>query len=59
MSKALHDADVFVVREAIAALSAVGSSAVEAIPSLQKLAKHEDKQIAERSKAAIRQITGK
>ena len=36
--------------------SPIGPAAKGAIPTLEKLTEHEDKQIAERAKAALRQI---
>ena len=45
--------------EAITALGMIGPAAKEATPALEKLIDHEDKQIAERAKAALRQIRGK
>ena len=36
----------------------IGPAAKDAIPTLEKLTEHEDKQIAERAKAALRQVRG-
>ncbi len=43
----------------ILALAANGLSARHAIPFLEKLTEHEDPQIAERAKAALRQVRGR
>ena len=58
--------DLVVARESVTALGILGSSIVDweaaahwlstAIPALERLTKHEDPQIAERAKAALRQI---
>ncbi len=56
--KSLHDHDPRVVREAITALGVVGPDAATAKWELQELTKHEDKQIAARARAALRQIEG-
>ncbi len=40
------------------ALGMIGPAAKEAIPTLEKLTEHDDPQIAERAKAALRQIRG-
>ncbi len=53
---ALGDSDVVVAREAITALGMIGPAAKDAIPTLERLAEHEDRQIAERAKAALRQV---
>ena len=45
-----------VVQEAITALGMLGPAARDALPTLEKLTEHEDRQIAERAKAALRQI---
>ena len=37
----------------------IGPAAKAAIPTLEKLAEHEDRQIVERAKAALRQIRGR
>jgi hypothetical protein len=52
----LEDEDARVLQETITALGAIGPPAKAAIPALEKLAEHEDPQIAERAKAALRQI---
>ncbi len=52
----LTDEDVRVAREAITALGMIGPAAKEAIPTLEKLTEHDDRQIAERAKAALRQV---
>ncbi len=54
--EAVSDSNPAVVREAITALGMIGPAAKDAIPTLEKLTEHEDKQIAERAKAALRQI---
>ncbi len=36
----------------------IGPAAKDAIPTLEKLTEHEDPQIAERAKAALRQVRG-
>ena len=46
-----------VVRETITALGMVGPTAKDAIPTLEKLTEHDDPQIAERAKAALRQVS--
>ena len=48
--------DPFVAREVVTALGMIGPAAKETIPALEKLAEHDDRQIAERAKAALRQI---
>ena len=58
LHRLLSDAEGAVVREAITALGVIGPEASEAIPTLEKLSEHEDKQIAERAKAALRGIRG-
>ena len=35
---------------------AIGPAAKDAIPTLEKLTEHEDKQLADRAKAALRQV---
>ena len=55
----LTDPNPYVVREALTALGMIGPAAKEAIPALEKLTNHEDKQIAERAKAALKQIREK
>ena len=55
---AANDEDPVLVREAITALGMLGTEAKDAIPRLEILASHEDAQIAERAKAALRQIRG-
>ncbi len=45
--------------EAITALGMIGPAAKEAIPTLEKLTEHDDPQIAERAKAALRQVRGR
>ena len=42
--------------EVITALGMIGPAAKDAIPTLEKLTEHEDRQIAERAKAALRQV---
>jgi HEAT repeat protein len=54
----LASRDTRVVQEAITALGMIGPAAKDAIPTLEKLTGHEDKQVAERAKAALRQIRG-
>ena len=46
----------FNAQEAISALGMIGPVAKDAIPTLEKLTEHEDPQIAERAKAALRQV---
>jgi HEAT repeat protein len=53
-----EDEDLRVIREAITALGMVGPKAADAVPSLETLTQHEDRQIAARAKAALRQIKG-
>ena len=52
----LVDEDMRLVQETITALGMIGPAAKDAIPTLEKLAEHDDPQIAERAKAALRQI---
>ena len=51
--------DTRVVQEAITALGMIGPAARDAIPTLEKLAERDDSQIAERAKAALRQVRGR
>ena len=44
---------------AIAELGKIGPAAKDAIPTLEKLTEHDDRQIAERAKAALRQVRGR
>ncbi len=46
------------VAEAVTALGMIGPAAKAAIPTLEELAEHEDRQIAERAEAALSQIRG-
>ncbi len=55
----LMDQDMRVVQETITALGMIGPAAKDAIPALEKLTEHDDRQIAERAKAALRQIRGR
>ncbi len=59
LRQALGDAEMGVVAEAITALGMIGPAAKDAIPTLETLTEHEDKQIAERAKAALRQVRGR
>ncbi len=45
--------------EAITTLGMIGPAAQDAIPALEKLTEHEDPQLAERAKAALRQVRGR
>jgi HEAT repeat protein len=54
---ATWDSDPAVAGEAITALGLIGPLAREAIPTLEILTEHEDRQIVERAKAALKQIT--
>ena len=54
--EALSDDNRAVVREVITALGMIGPAAKDAVPTLEKLTEHEDKQIAERAKAALRHM---
>ena len=56
---ALDDPDAGVAGEAITALGMIGPAAEDAIPTLQKLTEHDDPQISERAKAALRQVRGR
>ncbi len=47
------------VQEIITALGMIGPAAKDAIPTLEKLTEHDDPQIAERAKAALRQVRGR
>ncbi len=49
-------ADVSLRYEAITSLGMIGPAAKDAIPTLEKLTEHADPQIAERAKAALRQV---
>ncbi len=51
--------DAAVIRELITALGILGPAAKRSIPKLEKLSEHEDRQIAERAKAALRQVRGR
>ena len=53
-----EDEDLRVIREAITAPDMVGPKAADAVPSLETLTQHEDRQIAARANAALRQIKG-
>ena len=44
------------LREAITALALLGAEAESAVPQLEELAEHEDRQIAARAAVALRQI---
>ncbi len=55
----LEGEDSRVVQEAITALGMIGPAAKEAIPTLEKLTEHDDPQIAQRAKAALRQVRGR
>ena len=59
LREALGDAEMGVVAEAITALGTIGPAAKGAIPTLENLTEHEDRQIAERAKAALRQVRGR
>ncbi len=52
--KLTHDRNRLVAHEAITALGMIGPAAKDAIPTLEKLTDHEDTQISERAKAALR-----
>lgn len=52
----LEDEDVRVVQETITALGMIGTDAVQAIEKLNELSEHENKQIAGRAQAAVKQI---
>ena len=45
--------------EAITAMGMIGPAAKDAIPALEVLAENEDRQIAARAKAALRQVRGR
>ena len=47
------------VQEIITALGMIGPAAKDAITTLEKLTDHGDPQIAERAKAALRQVRGR
>jgi hypothetical protein len=53
-----EDEDVRVIREAVTTLGMVGPKAADAVPILETLTQHENRQIAARAKAALRQIKG-
>ncbi len=55
----LGDQDTRLVQETITALGMIGPAARDAIPTLEKLTEHPDPQIAERAKAALRQVRGR
>ena len=46
------------IREVVTALGMIGPNAKEAISVLETLTEQDDRQIAERAKAALRQIKG-
>ena len=52
------DGDARLLAEVITALGMIGPSAKDAIPTLENLTEHRDPQIAERAKAALRQVRG-
>lgn len=54
--EALGDQELRVVREVITALGMLGGAGRDGLPALQELTAHDDRQIAERAKAAIRLI---
>ncbi len=56
--KALDDPSLLVVREVITTLGIIGPFSKMALPRLEKLKEHEDRQIRERAKAVLRQVTG-
>ncbi len=47
------------LQETVTALGMIGPSAKEAIPTLEALTEHEDRQIVERATAALRQARGR
>ena len=53
---ALWDEDIAVIREVVTALGMIGPEARDALPTLENLVEHEDRQIAARAKAALRRI---
>lgn len=55
---ALNDPDPILVREVITAIGMMGPEARDAIPTLEQYTGQDDPQIAERAKAALRQIRG-
>lgn len=56
LMEGLEDEDVRVVQETITALGMMGAAAKDAIPSLDKLTKHDNEQIVQRAKAALKQV---
>ncbi len=56
--RAAEDRDSTVAHEAITTLGVIGPPARGAIHTLEKLSNHTDPQIAERAKAALRQVRG-
>ncbi len=56
--EALADEEPRVVQEAITSIGLLGPAAESAIPDLERLTEHPDPQIAERAKAALRQVRG-
>jgi hypothetical protein len=52
----LRSKEPMVLREAITALALLGAEAESAVPQLEELAEHEERQIAARAAAALRQI---
>ena len=57
--KELVDEDNRLVQEIITSLGTIGPAAKDAIPTLETLTEHPDPQIAERAKAALRQVRGR
>ena len=45
--------------EQVDTLGMIGPAAKDAIPALEKLTEHNDPQISERAKAALRQVRGR
>ena len=56
LAKVASSDDVELVREAVTALGTLGSVAVDVAPTLEWRTQHEDPQVRELAKAALRQI---
>jgi hypothetical protein len=59
LMQVLGDKSARIRLEAITALGMIGPAAKDAIPTLEKLTEHEDRQTAERARAALRQVRGR
>ena len=57
--QALGDEDARVVAESVTALGMIGSVAKKAIPQLEQMENHKDKQVRVRATATLKQIRGR